>query len=113
LEVSWFRSEAVLRPSLQRLHTLWDSVRGRPATSQVRDLVRTREAVAMVATARWMHTAALARTETRGLHSLVEHPHPDPAQVHRLTVSGLDLLRVAVAAIPRETNSDVLQERAS
>jgi len=68
-------------------------VHGRvPATAQGR--VRARETAAMAATARWMYTAALARRETRGMHTLAEYPSADPAQRHRLLVSGLDRIGV-------------------
>ncbi|REK65643.1 MAG: pyridine nucleotide-disulfide oxidoreductase [Cohnella sp.] len=93
LSINYFRSEAGLRKSLERLNGLWPHVHGRvPATAQGR--VRARETAAMAATARWMYTAALARRETRGMHTLAEYPSADPAQRHRLLVSGLDRIGV-------------------
>ncbi|MEI7027094.1 FAD-binding protein [Paenibacillus sp. y28] len=92
-EINYFRSEPVLQQSLKRLHELWPEVHGR-APASVQGKVRAREAAAMVATARWMYTAALARKETRGMHTLAQYPDQDPAQQYRLLVSGLD--RIAV-----------------
>jgi len=94
LEINYFRSEPVLRKSLQRLHGLWPLVQGGIPGGDARERVRAREAAAMVAAARWIHTAGLARRETRGMHTLAEYPHTDPAYQRRLLVSGLDDIRV-------------------
>jgi succinate dehydrogenase/fumarate reductase flavoprotein subunit len=50
---------------------------------------RAREAAALIACGRWSWAAALARTESRGLHQRVDFPGSDPAQAHRLVVGGL------------------------
>lgn len=44
----------------------------------------------MTAHARWMYTAALARTESRGMARRQEFPDLDPAQHRRLITGGLD-----------------------
>jgi succinate dehydrogenase/fumarate reductase flavoprotein subunit len=44
----------------------------------------------MTAVSRWMYTAALARTESRGMHKRLDLPGQDAAQHHRLLVGGLD-----------------------
>lgn len=93
LNINYFRSEPILRQSLARLNALWEKGHGR-VESSIRGRVRTREAFAMLATARWMYTAALARRETRGLHGFEEYPAMDPSQQHRLTVSGIDQIIV-------------------
>lgn len=93
LDINYFRSEPVLAKSLHRLNDLWPLVHG-PVAESVQSRVRTREAAAMVATARWMYTAALTRRESRGLHSLIEYPDTDLAQQHRLLVSGIDEIKV-------------------
>ncbi|WP_328852941.1 FAD-binding protein [Micromonospora globbae] len=99
LEVSHFRSVTRLRRALAAVDDLWPAVLQRPAPG-VRGRVRSRETAAMVATARWMHTASLARTETRGMHRLAEHPAPDPAQRHRLVLTGLDRVSVRTEEVP-------------
>ncbi|MEW9700240.1 FAD-dependent oxidoreductase [Paenibacillus sp. SI8] len=93
LHINYFRSEPIVRESLERLHGLWANLKGK-VESGVQARVRTREAASMLANARWMYTAALARKETRGLHMLKEYPEADPAQQHRLIVSGIDQIRV-------------------
>lgn len=100
LEINYFRSEAGLRQSLDRLDALWPQVYGLPTVGTVQERVRSREAAAMAATARWMYTAALARKETRGMHTLAEYPDPDPSQQHRLLVAGLDEIAVRPDPVP-------------
>jgi succinate dehydrogenase/fumarate reductase flavoprotein subunit len=84
-----FRTETGMRESLGRLDGLWQGVQA-PATRDVRELIRRREAAAMVATARWMYTSAIARTETRGMHKHSDFPALDPSQQRRLICGGLD-----------------------
>jgi succinate dehydrogenase/fumarate reductase flavoprotein subunit len=82
---------------LQRLHSLWDEIRN----SQVADnsnILRTREAAGMVATARWMYSSALERRETRGMHKHLDYPEQDTNQQHHLISGGLD--QVWVKATP-------------
>lgn len=93
-----------LTVSLQALHQTWSAVRD-GLTAGGEDLLRTREAAAMTAHARWMYHAALHRTETRGMHKRVDHPQQDPVQQYRLLTGGLDELwtrreRVAPAVAP-------------
>lgn len=98
LDRNAFRHGAVLADSLDRLDALWahlrDGLAGAGAGSATAE-VRARESAAMVAHARWMYTAALARTETRGMHRRSDHPQADPAQQRRLLVGGLDELWTA------------------
>lgn len=88
-ERNWFRRGDLLEDSLERLDALWARLR-RAAPAAAADAVRTREAAAMLATARWMYRSALQRTETRGMHRRQEHTSLDPAQRHRLVSGGLD-----------------------
>lgn len=99
LEISYFRSEPVLRASLARLDELVPAVRGRPGDS-AQERVRARQAAAMLATARWMHTAAISRTETRAMHALAEYPRTDPRQRHWLVLSGTDDIAVEPRPVP-------------
>ncbi|AEV86506.1 FAD-dependent pyridine nucleotide-disulfide oxidoreductase [Actinoplanes sp. SE50] len=82
-----------LRPALDELNGVWSALRG-SAGARGAQAVRTRQAAAMVAHARWMYTSALARTESRGMARREDFPALDPAQHHRLTVGGLDDLWV-------------------
>lgn len=109
--INLFRTEQGLHRGLQRLDDLW-----RAAVPQV--LVaerpqRAREAVAMVAHARWMYTAALARTESRAMHRRDDLPALDPGQQHRLRVAGLDTISIRpetldAASTPRPIPEGVL-----
>ncbi|MFM7364767.1 MAG: FAD-dependent oxidoreductase [Cuspidothrix sp.] len=95
---NYFRNEQTLTESLQRLDYLWDEIRN----SQVRDnsnLIRTREAAGMVATARWMYSSALERKETRGMHKHLDYPQQDTNQQHHLISGGLDQVWVKAAPI--------------
>jgi succinate dehydrogenase/fumarate reductase flavoprotein subunit len=84
-----FRTTRGLNESLGRLNGLWHELQS-PSSGGVRELIRGREAAAMVATARWMYASALERTETRGMHKHLDHPELDPAQRRRLVCGGLD-----------------------
>ncbi|WP_194814869.1 FAD-dependent oxidoreductase [Nocardia sp. XZ_19_385] len=76
-----------LRPALATLNDLWRHARSGLAAP---DTSRARSAAAMTAHARWMYTAALARTESRGMARRQDFPDLDPAQHHRLITGGLD-----------------------
>lgn len=78
-----------LRPALDELDEVWARLRA-GATAEPAATPRLRQAAAMVAHARWMYTAALARTESRGMARRQDFPGLDPAQRRRLTVGGLD-----------------------
>ncbi|MGM3307143.1 FAD-dependent oxidoreductase [Anabaena sp. WFMT] len=95
---NYFRNQQGLTESLQRLHFLWHKIRN----SEVADdsnIVRTREAAAMVATARWMYGSALERKETRGMHKHLDYPQQDANQQHHLISGGLDQVWVKAASI--------------
>lgn len=90
-ERNWFRQGGLLEDSLAHLDPLWQQVR-QAAPASPEQLLRAREAAAMLATSRWMYRSALARTETRGMHRREDHPALDPNQRHRLISGGLDEL---------------------
>lgn len=103
---NYFRNEKTLTESLQRLHFLWHKIRH----SEVADnsnIVRTREAAGMVATARWMYSSALERKETRGMHKHLDYPQQDANQHHYLISGGLDQVWVKAAPI-QETKAKEL-----
>ena len=84
-----FRTSVGLRDSLGRLHGLWGELQA-PAGRGARELIRGREAAAMLATARWMYASALERRESRGMHKHLDYPELDAGQQRRLTCGGLD-----------------------
>jgi succinate dehydrogenase/fumarate reductase flavoprotein subunit len=94
LDRNYFRSGDRLADSLGRLDALWSQVRGSAEADQA-TLGRTREAAAMLATARWMYRSALERTESRGMHKREDHPALDPAQRNHVVTGGLDEVWVA------------------
>jgi succinate dehydrogenase/fumarate reductase flavoprotein subunit len=96
---NYFRSGDALGGSIERLDDLWRQVRaglrggdGYPPHGErsAATVLRSREAAAMVAHARWMYASARERTETRGMHKRADHPQPDPIQRRRRFVGGLD-----------------------
>lgn len=88
-DINYLRRPDRLEPALEVLGDTWRAVRDGLAC-EGEGIFRAREAAAMVAHARWMYTAALARTETRGMHRRLDHPELDPTQQRRLLVGGLD-----------------------
>jgi succinate dehydrogenase/fumarate reductase flavoprotein subunit len=86
---NYFRNGTGLAQSVERLDTAWRDVRV-AAPAPIERVVKAREAVAMLATARWMYRSALARTETRGMHKREDFPQQDPTQRQHITVGGLD-----------------------
>lgn len=84
-----FRTEAKLLASRTRLDRQWRDLRDR-ARGDGPALLRSREAAAMTAHARWCIDAALARTESRGMHRRTDAPAADPRQARRLLTGGLD-----------------------
>lgn len=100
-ERNYWREGTQLDASLQRFGREWAAIGAGTLTAEtstardaVRELLRSREAAAMLATARWINVSALARTETRGLHRRSDFPDLDPAQKHHLISGGLDDLWV-------------------
>jgi len=95
-----FRTEKGLLESLGKLDRLWEEVQGAPRQDSVHSLIRSREAAALVATARWAYFAGLQRTETRGMHKRLDYPALDPTQRHYLAVGGLDKLWTRAVTVP-------------
>ncbi len=103
---NYFRNEQTLTESLQRLHSLWDEIRNSQGADNS-NIVRTREAAGMVATARWMYSSALERKETRGMHKHLDYPEQDTKQQHHLISGGLDQVWVKATPI-KETKAKEL-----
>jgi succinate dehydrogenase/fumarate reductase flavoprotein subunit len=103
---NYFRSQDRLQNALSRLDRLWDETRAADAAAPD-CAVKTREAVAMLATARWMYRSALARTETRGMHRREDHAQTDPRQHHYLTAGGLDEVWTTTRPAPRQKVEDL------
>lgn len=97
-----FRSQPVLSDSLDRLNSLWQEIRNSAAASHPH-VIRTREAAAMVATARWMYSSGLQRQESRGMHKRTDYPGQDPQQHHYIFSGGLDRLWVKSAPLPSQS----------
>ncbi|QHE75814.1 FAD-dependent oxidoreductase [Hydrogenophaga sp. PBL-H3] len=97
-ERNWTRRADLLEDSLQRLDGHWARVRHAAAPAQ-QHAVRAREAVAMLATSRWMYRSALQRTETRGMARRQDHTGLDLRQQHRLVSGGLDEVWVRRQAV--------------
>ncbi len=93
LDRNFFRREATLRRSLDRLDACWDDLR-RHASGDGLGAVKTREAAALTASSRWAYRSALARAESRGMHRRRDLPAADPGLACSLHVSGLDQVRV-------------------
>lgn len=96
---NYFRHGAVLNEALTRLDGLWHKLRIADAAAPD-NVVKAREAAAMVATARWMFRSALARAETRGMHKREDYPEQDAGQRHYLTSGGLDEVFVSKRLAP-------------
>ncbi|AUB34842.1 Succinate dehydrogenase/fumarate reductase, flavoprotein subunit [Nostoc flagelliforme CCNUN1] len=94
-EKNYFRTEQGLTESLGRLNHLWQELRSSQVKSD-KELIRAREAAAMVATARWMYSSAIERKETRGMHKHLDYPELDANQQHHLISGGLDQVWVKV-----------------
>ncbi|GAA2402448.1 FAD-binding protein [Streptomyces coeruleofuscus] len=78
-----------LTASLEVLDSVWAESRA-SLYAAGGDAVRARQAAAMVAHARWMYSAALVRTETRGMAKRLDFPAQDPRRHHRIVTGGLD-----------------------
>ncbi|WP_166906304.1 FAD-dependent oxidoreductase [Mycobacterium sp. DL440] len=92
---SYLKSAERLHESADVLETVWRDIADGLAPVAARDVYKQRQAVAMVAAARWITAASLARPETRGLHRREDLPESDHRYEHRILVGGLDELWTA------------------
>jgi succinate dehydrogenase/fumarate reductase flavoprotein subunit len=79
-----------LMAALAGLDALWTDAVPRLRAEAGPRAHRAREAAAMVAHARWMYRAALARPESRAMHRREDAPQTDPGYRRRLLCGGLD-----------------------
>jgi succinate dehydrogenase/fumarate reductase flavoprotein subunit len=86
---NYFRHPDRLHDALGRLDGQWAALR-RSGPGSLETLMRSREAAAMTAVARWMYRSALARDETRGMHRREDLTGTNEARRRRLHVGGLD-----------------------
>ena len=90
--------DATMRGSMERLDAAWPTLRfARPTSRDSRWLHRSREAAAMLATARWIYASAIQRRETRGIHRRRDYPNLNQASLRRLEIRGLDRITVGQA----------------
>jgi succinate dehydrogenase/fumarate reductase flavoprotein subunit len=88
-ELNYFREAGRLGGSLQRLDVLWEEASSSDAAAGS-EVLRAREAAAMIATARWMYRSGLARNESRGMHRRDDFPAQDERLRHYITTGSLD-----------------------
>jgi len=87
-----FRSGEKLRRSRENLDEVWREIR-QHAGGDAQNLLVSREAAALVASARWSLTAALARDESRGMHQREDRPDMKSSLARRIVIGGLDTIR--------------------
>jgi succinate dehydrogenase/fumarate reductase flavoprotein subunit len=97
LDKNFFRTGKGLTKSQGRLEALWQDVRSH-LHGEGLDRIRSREAAAIVAAGRWSVSAALARSETRGIHRRLDFPEADPQFAHSFLLKGVDEIHIAGAS---------------
>ena len=95
LEINALRSGPGMRRAQVALDGLWHAVGATLRGADARGAVRAREAAAMLATARWAFTGALARAESRGMHVRDDMPATNDALAVRIVLDGLDEVAVS------------------
>lgn len=100
LEVNLFRHADRLLAALAVLDGLWTDAVPRLRAEAGPRAHRAREAAALVAHARWMYQAALARPESRAMHRRDDAPRTDPGYGRRLLCGGLDRVWTAFEPAP-------------
>ncbi|MCI2419491.1 FAD-binding protein [Saccharopolyspora sp. K220] len=109
---TFVRTGEQLQASAAALQDAWQDA-GRHLHGSGRDLLRSRQAAALLACARWITAAALARTETRGMHRRSDRPTADPSLAHRLLVGGLAEIRTRPDPVGPLLSDDSTEELAS
>lgn len=89
-EKNLFRHGEQLQRSLHELDNAWDRLREQRHARDAGALLRWRETAAMLASARWCYSSALARKESRGLHQRSDTPEQSASFDAHLRSGGLD-----------------------
>jgi succinate dehydrogenase/fumarate reductase flavoprotein subunit len=99
LRRSYWRSAGSLRDSIGELDGMWPGAEFDLGGSGV-DLLRARQAAALLAVARWTKYSALMRTESRGMHRRTDHPGASDTWRMRLISGGVRSVWVRPGAPP-------------
>ncbi|MFE7745770.1 FAD-binding protein [Nocardia sp. NPDC057455] len=99
LRRSYWRSAGSLRDSIGELDGMWPGAEFDLGGSGV-DLLRARQAAALLAVARWTKYSALLRTESRGMHRRTDHPGASDTWRMRLMSGGVRSVWVRPDAPP-------------
>ncbi|KUI32442.1 pyridine nucleotide-disulfide oxidoreductase [Mycobacterium sp. IS-1742] len=106
---SHLKSHERLTESAEALERLWREIAGGLAPVPAREAYKQRQAVAMVAAARWITAASLARTESRGLHRREDLPDVDHRLGHRILVGGLEAVWTAAdPVLPQRMSAEAV-----
>ncbi|WP_323991978.1 FAD-binding protein [Nguyenibacter sp. L1] len=104
LDQALWRNAESLATAQAELNAAWAEIQDHRRGDGL-GLVAAREAAAMTATARWCNAAALARTESRGMHVRTDAPAAMPAHDGRLLVDGLDRIRTRFETAGTKANA--------
>ncbi|BDT97815.1 MULTISPECIES: FAD-binding protein [Nocardia] len=88
LRRSYWRSAGSLRDSIGELDGMWPGAEFDLGGSGA-DLLRARQAAALLAVARWTKYSALLRAESRGMHRRTDHPGASDTWRMRLMTGGM------------------------
>jgi succinate dehydrogenase/fumarate reductase flavoprotein subunit len=99
LRRSYWRSAGSLRDSIGELDGMWPGAEFDLGGGGV-DLLRARQAAALLAVARWTKYSALMRTESRGMHRRTDHPGASDTWRMRLISGGVRSVSVRPDAPP-------------
>ncbi|MGV6875310.1 FAD-binding protein [Pseudochelatococcus sp. B33] len=101
IDMGFFRDGPRIEASLGRLDEIWQEVRNYLRADGAQQ-VRTREAAALTAVARWIWTGTLTRPESRGLNRRIDHPAMDDALTRSIIVTGVDVPKTTLGARKKE-----------
>jgi succinate dehydrogenase/fumarate reductase flavoprotein subunit len=90
IEKNAFRDQRGMNRSLAALDSAWVDAAAGSCVSDPLEALKLRESISMLAMARWAYASALARTESRAMHTRVDYPAVDPTQCQRILSGGLD-----------------------